>query len=240
MKKLFIAFIAFSLPLSFIHSQNVMTPELLWKLGRVNGETLSPDGKSVIYSVAYYNVDANKGESNLYSVPLAGGEAKQLTTTMGSENNVQFSPSGKMGYVYRGNWYEANIDGSSALQLTHDTVGIDNIKYSPDGKWVLFTKNIKVGDGTKDDLYPNLPKAHAHIINDLMYRHWDTWEDGTYSHVFYAPYTAGAIDMSKAVDVMKDERYFCPQQPVGGPEDVMWSADRKTIVYVTKEKAGKE
>ncbi len=217
----------------------VMTPELLWQLGRVSGETISPDGKSVIFGITYYDVNANKGEGNLYSVPVIGGDVKQLTTTVGSENNVEFSPSGKMGYVYKGNWYEANQDGSSAIQLTHDSDGIDNIKYSPDGKWVLFTKGVKLDPDTKD-LYPNLPKAHARIINDLMYRHWDTWEDGTYSHVFYAPYSAGNIDMNKAVDVMKGERYFCPQQPEGGAEDVVWSPDSKTIVYVTKKKVGKE
>lgn len=216
-----------------------MTPELLWKLGRVNGETVSPDGKNVIYGISYYDVNANKGEENLYSVPVAGGEPKQLTTTVGGEYNVQFSPTGKMGYVHKGNWYEANVDGSNPMQLTNDSDGIDNVKYSPDGKWVLFTKNVKL-DKSTNDLYPTLPKAHVRIINDLMYRHWSTWEDGTYSHVFYAPYSDGKIDMTKAVDVMKGERYYCPQQPEGGPEDITWSPDSKTIVYVTKKKVGKE
>ena len=216
-----------------------MTPELLWQLGRVSGETLTPDGKNVIYGITYYDVQANKGSGNLYSVPLAGGDAKQLTTSPGSKYNIEFSPSGKMGYVYKGNWYEANVDGSAPVQLTQDTDGIDNVKYSPDGKWVLFTKNVKL-DQSVVDQYPNLPKAQARIINNLLYRHWDTWEDGTYGHVFYAPYSAGSIDMSKAIDIMKGERYFCPQQPEGGAEDVTWSPDSKTIVYVTKKKVGKD
>ncbi len=143
---------------TFCDAQNVMTPEQLWKLGRVSGETLSPDGKWAIYGISYYNVDSNKGEENLYAIALAGGQPKQLTTTVGAENNVQFSPSGKMGYVYKGNWYESNSDGSAAVQLTHDNDGIDNVKYSPDGKWVLFSKNVKI-DQMKEDLYPNLPKA---------------------------------------------------------------------------------
>jgi dipeptidyl aminopeptidase/acylaminoacyl peptidase len=240
MKKNAFSLLVFSFSLfTFSEAQNVMTPELLWQLGRVNGETLSPDGKSAIYSITYYDVQANKGEGNLYSVPLSGGDAKQLTTTVGSENNVEFSPTGKMGYVLKGNWYEANVDGSAVMQLTHDSDGIDNVKYSPDGKWVLFTKNVKLDQDTKD-LYPDLPKAHARIINDLMYRHWNFWEDGTYGHVFYAPYTAGNIDMNKAVDIMKGERYYCPQQPMGGAEDITWSPDSKTIVYVTKEKVGKD
>ncbi len=222
-----------------LFAQNYMTPELLWQLGRVSGETVTPDGKLVIYSIKYYDVQANKGESNLYSVPVAGGEPKQLTTTIGTENNVEFSPFGEMGYVYKGNWYEANSDGSNVVQTTKDTDGIDNVKYSPDGRYVLFTKNVKL-DTMKDDLYPNLPKSRIRIINDLMYRHWDSWEDGTYSHVFYAPYREGKIDMAKAKDIMKGEKYYCPQQPEGGAEDVVWSPDSKTIVYVTKKKVGKD
>jgi len=239
MKKLFILSLLTVSSSFLIFSQNVMTPELLWQLGRVNGETLTPDGKNVVYGVSYYNVQANKGEENLYSVPLAGGEPIQLTKTIGSEYNVEFSPEGKMGYLYKGNWYEANADGSNATQATEDTHGIDNVKYSPDGKWVLFTKDIKLDKNT-NDIYPDLPNAHARIINDLMYRHWSTWEDGTYGHVFYAPYSAGKVDMGKAIDIMKDERYYCPQQPNGGAEDVTWSPDSKTIVYVTKKKTGKE
>jgi len=230
--------ICFSLS-TFCNAQNVMTPELLWQLGRVSGETITPDGKNVIYSIKYYDIKANKGDGDLYSVPVAGGDPKQITTTIGTEYNVQFSTSGEMGYVCLGNWFEAHSDGSAVMQVTHDSIDIDNVKYSPDGNWVLFTKNVKLDETTKD-LYPNLPKANARIINDLMYRHWNFWEDGTYGHVFYAPYSAGRIDMSKARDIMEDERYYCPQQPEGGAEDVAWSPDSKTIVYVTKKKVGKD
>src|SRR5580698_2779567 len=117
MKKLFSVVALLCCTLS-LFAQNVMTPELLWQLGRVNGETVTPDGKSVIYSIKYYDVQANKGESNLYSVPVTGGEPKQLTTTIGTENNVEFSPFGEIGYVYKGNWYEANSDGSNVVQTT--------------------------------------------------------------------------------------------------------------------------
>lgn len=223
---------------SFAFSQSVMTPELLWQLGRVNGETLSPDGKTVYYTVRTYVVKSNGGSSELYAVPVDGGEAKNIDQKS-NEYNIQFSPNGKMGYLCQGNWYEANPDGSGAMQITQDTDGIDNVKYSPDGKWVLFTKNVKLDPATTD-LYPGMTKAHARIINDLMYRHWSTWEDGTYGHVFYAPYSAGKIDMSKAIDIMKGERYYCPTQPDGGADDMTWSPDSKTIVYVTKKKVGKE
>jgi hypothetical protein len=41
-----------------------MTPELLWKLGRVSGIGITKDGKSVVYAVSIPDMGANK--SNRY------------------------------------------------------------------------------------------------------------------------------------------------------------------------------
>jgi hypothetical protein len=58
MKNIIVFVLAFlSLPAI---SQNKMTPELLWKLGRVTGLGISKDGKSAIYSVSTPNVAESK------------------------------------------------------------------------------------------------------------------------------------------------------------------------------------
>jgi dipeptidyl aminopeptidase/acylaminoacyl peptidase len=71
-----------------------------------------------------------------------------------------------------------------------------------------------------------------------MYRHWDTWEDGAYNHVFYAGYGNNAFSDSK--DIMKGEPFNSPQMPFGGPEDICWDATSTGIIYVCKKKSGKE
>ena len=43
-----------------------MTPELLWKLGRLGDATISPDGNHVAYSVRRYKLEENKGSSTLF------------------------------------------------------------------------------------------------------------------------------------------------------------------------------
>lgn len=144
-----------------VSAQNVMTPELLWKLGRVSGETITPDGKSVIYGVTQYNMEANKGERNLYSIPVTGGEAKQITSTTGSEGGVQSTPSGRMGFLFNGQWWEASWDGTNAKQISNIEGGIDNVKYSPDGKRILFSQEVKIHP-VVTELYADLPKANAH------------------------------------------------------------------------------
>src|SRR5690606_1516371 len=82
----------------------------------------------------------------------------------------------------------------------------------------------------------DLKKSDAYIFNSLNNRHWDTWFNGKFSHVFYASYQNGII--GEPVDIMADEPYFTPQQPFGGAEDMVWSPDSKQIIYVCKKKFG--
>ena len=223
---------------SMAMAQEKMTPERLWQLGRVSGETVTADGKTVIYGVTQYNIAENKGEKNLYAIPLAGGAAKQLTTEPGPEGDVAALSGQKIGYAYKGQWWEMNADGTGATQITHLEEGLQNIRLSPDGKYILFSKEIKLKKISGADHYPDLPKSNVQIYDNLNYRHWDTWEDGSFQHVFYATYDNGKV--GDPVDIMEGEAFDCPQMPFGGAEDMIWSPDSKSIIYVAKKKFGKE
>jgi Tol biopolymer transport system component len=83
------------------------------------------------------------------------------------------------------------------------------------------------------DFYPDLTKSNVHIYNSLMYRHWDTWEDGKFSHIILSSTT----DTTKK-DLMAGQPYDCPQKPFGGDEDYLWNPDGKHVLYVTKQKQG--
>ncbi|MBC9911117.1 S9 family peptidase [Chitinophaga varians] len=219
-------------------AQDKMTPELLWQLGRVSGEAISADGKTVIFSVSQPSLADNKSERNLYAIPLTGGAPKQLTQSPGGEGDVAVLPGGKVGYSLKGQWWEMNADGSNAVQKTNGTGEMQNIKISPDGKHIMFTKEVKVKKISGVDHYADLPKSNVQIYDNLNYRHWDTWEDGNFSHVFYATYNNGEI--GTPVDIMADEPHDCPQMPHGGAEDLIWSPDGQSILYVCKKKFGKD
>ena len=76
MKKIALIFLTMITTLGF--SQNIMTPEKLWELGRVSALGISKDGKSIIYKVAKPNMVENKLNSTFYSIPLKGGKATEI------------------------------------------------------------------------------------------------------------------------------------------------------------------
>ncbi|MDD3744840.1 MAG: S9 family peptidase, partial [Lentimicrobiaceae bacterium] len=104
-------------------------------------------------------------------------------------------------------------------------------------KHIAYIKDVKI-EKDVHDLYPDLPLADAMIYDDLMYRHWDSWHDYAYSHVFIAPYSDGKVDAGK--DIMPGEPYDSPLMPWGGMEQISWSPDGNALAYTCKKLKGKE
>jgi dipeptidyl aminopeptidase/acylaminoacyl peptidase len=218
-----------------------MTPEALWSFGRMSGLTLSPDQEMLVFGISYYNLDENRSYRDLYLIPAQGGDIKELTRTKSNEFNEQWRPDGeKIGYLSGTSGsvqlWEIYPDGTGNRQITDIEGGITGFSYSPDMKHIMFTKEVKVNPDVHD-IHPDLPKANARIIDELMYRHWDSWID-TYSHVFIAKYHKGKV--SDPVDIMSAEPWESPVRPFGGIEQITWSPDGNTLIYTSRKKTGKE
>lgn len=225
-------------------AQDRMTPERLWEFGRVSDEQVSPDGNTVLYGITYYDLEANKGNRQLYTIPVEGGESIKITNLKGSAYNARWRPDGnKIGYlsVASGTMqlWEINPDGTGNRQVTSFEKSISNFAYSPTMEHISFSMEVKL-DSTVHDKYPHLDQANAMIFDDLMYRHWDEWTDDVYSHVFYAAYDTETGVKGDPVDIMEGEKFDSPQRPFGGTEDIAWSADGNAIAYVSKKVGGKE
>lgn len=222
---------------------DIMTPEVLWSFGRLSEVALSPDGSTVVYGVTYTNISENKSYTDLYTVPAKGGEVKQITNTKFNEAQPGWRPDGqKITFLSSESGsmqlWEMNIDGSARKQITDVVGGISAYLYSPDMKQLAYIKAVKL-DQTVNDLYPDLPLANARIEDDLMYRHWDSWHDYTYNHLFIAPYSEGSL-ITSGKDIMEGERFDSPMKPFGGMEQIAWSPDSKSIVYTCKKLVGRD
>lgn len=238
MKKYIILLTAISVGIN-IQGQQPLTPEKLWELGRVSAEGLTSDGKHFIYGVTRFDLKANAGERNLFMIPAEGGEARQMTFAKGGESVVHMDADGSgLIYLSGGQLWSLNLNTSVSRQLTHVETAMQHVRISPDGKHILFTREIPVKPTHSTALYSDLPQSDAYVYNDLHYRHWDTWTDGSFSHVFYATYDDGKI--GPAIDMMENEPFHAPQKPFGGLEDVIWSPDGGSIYYVAKKKYGKD
>jgi dipeptidyl aminopeptidase/acylaminoacyl peptidase len=212
-----------------------MTPEALWALGRIGNVAISPDGEKIVYTVSYYSVSENASNSEIFVMNVDGSAKKQLTKSAARENGPRWTNDGRIAYLSAGQIWVMNADGTSAKQLTDYVGGIDDFEFSPDETKILFVSQVKSAKEVTD-AYPDLPKANARIIDDLMYRHWDEWVE-TIPHPFIADFNNGKLENVK--DMLEGEPYESPMKPFGGIEQLAWSADGKTIAYTCKKMQGK-
>lgn len=91
-------------------AQNVMTPELLWKLGRVTPLGVSKDGKNIVYKVSTPSVEENKSNSKIYTIPVNGGNAVEIKDTKDILVDKNISADGKF-IVYHEEVKEAKVLG---------------------------------------------------------------------------------------------------------------------------------
>lgn len=217
-----------------------ITPEVLWSMGRIGEVVVSPDQQTLLFTVAYYDIPQNKGNTELYSMKIDGSDFKRLTFTPKSENNPRWRPDGKkIGFLSADSGsmqlWEMNLDGSERQKISEVEGGINGFNYAPDQSKIVFTSNVKIKPSTIDK-HPDLPKTTGRINNDLMYRHWDHWVDD-YSHIFIADYNGKQL--SNAIDIMPGEAWEAPLGPFGGMEQIAWHPNSQQLIYNCRKKTGK-
>jgi len=218
-----------------------VTTELLWKFGRVGETVLSPDGKMIALTITRYSISENKGYTDIYTLPSDGGEMKRITGFAGAESNIQWSNDSKIIYFLASESgssqvWQMNADGSAQKQISSIEGDISSFKIAPDSKKILYCKDVKI-DKSPADIYPDLPKANVYIADNLMYRHWNSWTDYHYSHVFVSDM---GTEIKDGKDIMEKEPYDSPLSPYFDAEEISWSPDGNIIAYTCKKLSGKD
>ncbi|MDR2847551.1 MAG: peptidase S9, partial [Bacteroidales bacterium] len=143
-----------------------LTPELLWKFGRIGEYKVSPDNTTVVYTVSRYSVSKNKGRTTVWTVPVKGGEPVCLTADVPQS---AFNPrwnfsSGRIAYLTAVSGdvqiWDMKPDGTDKRQVSFIDGGINGFELSLDGKKLIFLKDVPSGE-SPNALYPDLPNSHA-------------------------------------------------------------------------------
>lgn len=218
-----------------ITTSDRMTPEALWAMGRIGGAAASPDGKTIVYQVAYYSVKENKSHQTLYRVNADGKDTRALTTTAANESDAAWIAGGqRIAFLSKGQLWSMNADGTDRKQLTNSDIEIEGFSFSPDEKKVILIKSLPYHESIKKNP-EDLPLATGRLVTDLNYRHWDHYVESV-AHPFVANVTSNGID--NGIDIIDGEPYECPMAPFGGIEQLAWSPDSKSIAYTCRKKTG--
>ena len=216
-----------------------MTPEVLWSFGRIGSVNVSPNGERIVYTVTYFSVPENRSNSEIFVMNADGSGKKQITHTafqevsprwMNDNEHIAFlsNESGSM------QLWKMRADGSARRQLTNRDGGMSAFKFSPDESRLLFVSRVKYGERIVD-IHPDLPKANAKLITDLMYKHWDEWVESI-PQPFIADFSGRNISNER--NILEGTPYQSPLMPFGGIEQLAWSPDGKTVAYTSKKKTG--
>ena len=224
-------------------SAGILTPEVMWKMGRIGESVLSPDGQQLLYSVTWYNMAENRGVTNLYLMPSQGGQPTELTDNAGSDSSPRWSADGKTIYFMsnRDGDYQIwaiDADGKNMHRISNIEGGIEGFGISPDETHFYYVQEVHVVDIESKEVYPDMDKSDALIYNDLMTRHWDYWDRGNYKHVFLGEFNGREALAGK--DIMPGEAWDAPMSPYFDMSEISWNHSGSQLAYTCKKMTGTE
>ncbi len=229
-------------PLARAASAAPFTAEDLNVLKRVGDPQVSPDGRRVVYVQRDTDLDANKGRTSLWLLDLTrpGGAPLRLTDGKANDSSPRWASDSRTLYFLseRGGSsqvWRLSLASGEARRVSDYPLDVGSLKVSPRGDVLALSMAVipecpdlactrsRLDAKEKD-------KASGRIYDRIFVRHWDTWSDGTRSHLFSARLgadgTAGVpIDVSRGFDA------DIPRKPLGGDEDYAFSPDGATLVF---------
>ena len=189
-------------------AKRAFTIEDFYRLRGIEDLHVSPDGKTVLFTLHTNDLPKAKSVSHVWLMDADGKNARQFTSGEKGESSPIFSPDGKwIAFVSardgnsndNDNLYVISASGGEARQLTNISTGVSDPLWSPDGKTIAFSSDVYLECSADDACNKKIEQRwskgplHAHMADALLYRHWTEWKDGKRTHILLADVSTGAV-----------------------------------------------
>ena len=234
-RKLFYAAIALFLIAAPVRAaKRAFTIEDLYRYRHVEDMHVSPDGRTIVLTLAAYDLGKAKRTSHIWLMDADGANPRQFTFGEANDTAPIFSPDGKWIAFVRAagddeQLYTIPVNGGGSRKLTNISTGVSDPLWSPDGKSIAFSSDVYPECGADDACNKKISERwskgplHAHTANALFYRHWTEWKDGQRTHVLLADVSSGTVRDLTPGD------FDSPRFQLSGPLQYDFSPDSKEL-----------
>ena len=250
----FFAALVAALMIVTVHAAETRQPfsvEQLVRLKRVSQPALSPDGKTVVFTVRETDMSANRGRTDLWSLDTAAKDAqpRQLTSDPQNDDSPQWSADGR--YVYfissRGGSsqvWRLPLAGGESQQVTDLPLDVSTFKLAPNGTKLLVSMEVfadcadlacttaRLADAAKSG-------ANGQVYDRIFIRHWDTWSDGRISQLFALTLENGKVQ-GEPISLSGMLDADVPSKPFGDASEYTFSPDSSKVVFSARIKGKSE
>ncbi|MFA7418322.1 MAG: S9 family peptidase [Melioribacteraceae bacterium] len=229
--KYFLRFMMIVIAVTSISAQKrAITIDDLWNVKRLGNYTVSPDGKLIAFAVTSYNMETNKGNSDIWIMNSDGTGLKPLKNSEAGESAPKFSPDGKkIAYEMKGQIWLCDLDGKNDEQLTTLYTGASGLVWHKNGKGILFVSSVYPECDSQEcneqkDKAAEANKVKAKIFDELYYRNFNDWRGEKVSHLF-----AMNLETKEIMDLTKKSYADVPPIALGGHGDYTFAPDEKEV-----------
>lgn len=210
---------------------------------RIQAVVPSPDGTMAVAAVESWDPETDRVSRHLWLVQLDGGGYQPLTSGDGvKDEHPTWAPDGKTIFFVsnrtgRSQIWAVTLEGVTQ-QVSDLPVEPAYLQHAPRGNRLAFACRVFPGLSLEETAERvqrvEASPVQARFYRKLFVRHWDTWADGRFWHLFVVELleSDGRWQFAgRPQDLMPEVDADCPLPPFGGITDYAWAPDGEELAF---------